>query len=62
MELQIGDTRVGIRWESLIWFTVLTAIGTILGGIGYAYLEHYLPYLPWNATTQGTKPVNPATP
>lgn len=66
MQLQVGDVRVGIRLESLIWFTILTAVGTILGGIGYAYLEQYLPGLPQNAVTKGSKPAplpyNPATP
>jgi hypothetical protein len=62
MQLQVGDVRVGIRFESLVWFTILTAVGTVLGGIAYAYLEQYLPNLPKNTVTQGTKPYNPATP
>lgn len=62
MELQVGENRVGITFESLIWFMVFTAIGTVVGGIAYAYLEQYLPNLPTNAITKGTKPFNPATP
>jgi hypothetical protein len=62
MQLQVGDVRVGIRFESLVWFTILTAVGTVLGGIAYAYLEQYLPGLPKNAVTKNTKPYNPATP
>jgi hypothetical protein len=54
-ELQVGQERVGITFESLFWFTVLTAIGTIIGGIAYAYIQNYLPNLPTNATTQSTK-------
>jgi membrane protein YqaA with SNARE-associated domain len=61
MQLQVGDVRVGIRFESLIWFTILTAVGTVLGGIAYSWFEFYLPnLLPKNALTKGSK--NPATP
>lgn len=53
-ELQIGASRVGITWESLWWFLVFTAIGTVIGGIMYYYVQPYLPALP-------SAPAPPAT-
>ena len=55
MNLQVGDERVGITWGSLMLFLIFTAIGTVIGGVGYAYLQKWLPWLP-------QQPVNPATP
>jgi hypothetical protein len=49
-----GKERVGITLESLVWFTVLTAIGTVVGT--YAYAKWVQPLLP-----PGT-PVPPTVP
>lgn len=45
MELQIGENRVGISFESLMWFLALTSVGTVLGMVAYDYLFPYLPSL-----------------
>jgi hypothetical protein len=57
VELQVGENRVGITWESLLWFLVFTAVGTVIGGIAYAYIETYLPNVPANALTTKTNPL-----
>lgn len=61
MKVSVGHNRVHITVESLIWFTALTAIGTVVGGVVYSAL---LPYLPtWAGGTSGepagTPPENP---
>lgn len=43
MQLQVGENRVGISFESLMWFLGFTALGTVLGAIAYNYLQPYLP-------------------
>jgi hypothetical protein len=43
MQLQIGENRVGISWESLTWFLIFTAVGTVIGAVAYQYLQPYLP-------------------
>lgn len=42
MEVQVGQNRVGITWGSMFWFLVLTAIGTVIGGILYSWLQSWL--------------------
>lgn len=38
MRVQVGDQRVGITFESLMWFLVFTAVGTVIGMVAYDYL------------------------
>ena len=35
--------RLNITWESLFWFAVVTAVGTVVGT--YVYNEYVQPYL-----------------
>jgi hypothetical protein len=45
VRLQIGESRVGMTFESLMWFLVFTGVGTVLGMVAYDYLFPYLPDL-----------------
>jgi hypothetical protein len=46
VRMQIGESRVGMTMESLIWFLVFTGVGTVIGMVAYDYLFPYLPDLP----------------
>ena len=46
--------RIGITLESLFWFTVLTAVGTVAGT--YAYARWVQPLLPAGTPTPPTVP------
>ena len=46
-----GKDRIPITWESLIWFAVLTTVGTMVGT--WAYVKWVAPYqLPPGAAAQ----------
>jgi hypothetical protein len=60
MQLQVGDQRVGIHFNSLMWFLVFTAIGTVAGAVIYNYLQPLLP--PALRGSGGLQPLPPSTP
>jgi hypothetical protein len=46
-DVKIGKHKVGIHWESLIWFFVVTAAATVLGELVYdKWVQPYLSKLP----------------
>lgn len=46
-DVNVGGKRVGISWESLFWFFVVTAGATIVGELIYdKYVEPYLSDIP----------------
>lgn len=61
IRLQVGDNVVGITFESLVWFLAFTAIGTVMGGVLYAYLAPYLPTVPGSSLTPALPPVAAGT-
>jgi hypothetical protein len=54
-EVRLKGDHIEFGWFSLVWFFVLTAVGTILGGIAYAYLQSYLPNLPASTTATNVR-------
>jgi hypothetical protein len=40
-DVQIGENKVGITFESLLWFWLFTAIATVMGEIAYYYIQKY---------------------
>jgi hypothetical protein len=63
IRLNVGNTRVGISFESMVWFAVFTAAGTVLGAMVYQGLVPYLPEwitgIPPTATTATPTPTIP---
>jgi hypothetical protein len=63
-DVNIGKKRVGISWESLFWFFVVTASATVVGELVYQkWVAPYLadlPNLPFglssSTVTTGTPP------
>lgn len=41
--------KLNITWESLFWFAVVTAVGTVIGT--YVYNQYVQPYLTLRAST-----------
>lgn len=54
-DVKINGKKVGISWESLFWFFIVTAGATVLGELVYdKYVQPYLsklPSLPGESTT-----------
>lgn len=53
-DVEIGGKRVGITFESLVWFFVATMAATIAGEVVYYYVQNYLPALPATNNTKAT--------
>jgi len=53
--VKIDGHRVGITFESLVWFFVVTAAATVAGEVAYYYLQRYLPSLPDTSATATKK-------
>lgn len=53
-DVEVGGKRVGITFESLVWFFIATALATVFGEIVYYYVQKYLPALPPTNNTQAT--------
>jgi len=53
-KVKVGNTSVGITWDSLIWFFVATAAATVVGELVYTkWVQPYLnrfPMLPNSVT------------
>jgi hypothetical protein len=58
--VNVGGQKVGITFESLIWFFVATAAATVFGEIVYYYVQSYLPTLPSTNNTVTTKAIKGA--
>lgn len=41
--IELDGERVGITFESLVWFFIVTALATLAGTIAYYYIQPYLP-------------------
>ena len=55
MQLSVGGTKVHISTESMIWFLVLTAAGTVIGELVYQkWVSPYLADLPDRKSTRLT--------
>ena len=67
-DVKINGKKVGISWESLFWFFVVTAGATVLGELVYdKYVSPYLadlPSLPFGtpSTTVASNVVSTQTP
>jgi hypothetical protein len=55
--VNVGGQRVGITFESLIWFFIVTALATLAGEMFYFYVQGYLPKLPQTNNTVNTAAV-----
>lgn len=56
-DVEIGGRRVGITFESLAWFFLVTALATLFGEIAYYYVQRYIPQLPATNNTVATTSV-----
>lgn len=46
-DVEIGNRRVPISWESLIWFFIVTSAATVVGELVYnKWVQPYLTSLP----------------
>lgn len=67
-DVNINGRRVGISWESLAWFFVVTAAATVVGELIYQkWVSPYLADLPslpggTSALANGPAPVSVQTP
>lgn len=67
-DVKINGRKVGISWESLLWFFVVTAAATVVGELIYdKWVSPYLadlPSLPGGASVlaNGPAPVSVQTP
>jgi hypothetical protein len=53
--VNVGGQRVGITFESLVWFFIATMAATVAGEIAYYYIQSYLPVLPETNNTAAKK-------
>lgn len=49
--VKVGGEKVGITWESLFWFFIVTAAATAFGTYAWTVLQPYVPGLPAPPTT-----------
>jgi hypothetical protein len=63
-DVNINGRKVGISWESLIWFFVVTAAATVVGELIYdKWVSPYLADLPsLPGPSSGPPPVSVQTP
>lgn len=50
-EVEVGGKRVGITFESLAWFFIVTMFATAAGTILYYYVQPYLPAIVTQASS-----------
>lgn len=55
--VNVGGQRVGITFESLVWFFIVTALATLAGEMFYFYVQGYLPSLPKTNNTVNTSQI-----
>ena len=62
-DVNINGRKVGISWESLIWFFVVTAAATVVGELIYdKWVSPYLADLPSLPPPAANPPVSIQTP
>lgn len=60
-EVNVAGQKVGITFESLVWFFIVTAAATVAGGIAWYYLQPLLPSLPPSTPPAAPKPTPSTT-
>lgn len=53
--VNVGGQKVGITFESLVWFFIVTMAATVAGEVAYYYVQNYLPSLPNTNNTVAKK-------
>jgi hypothetical protein len=53
-QVEVAGKRVGITFESLVWFFIATMAATVMGEVVYYYVQSYLPALPKTNNTVAT--------
>jgi hypothetical protein len=62
-DVKINGKKVGISWESLAWFFVVTAAATVIGELIYdKWVSPYLADLPSLPGANNSAPVSVQTP